>query len=393
LEPNVQDRNADTGQPVFRATARGERLVRCDGDSIYLSGAGATPEGDVPFLDRYALGEKKAARLFRSGAGSVEEFVAFTSDGKLLTRYETSREPPNWFVRDPASGERRALTAFRDPAPELTSGVRKQLLKYQREDGLPLSGMLYLPPGHREGTRLPLVVWAYPLEYTDAATAGQVRSAPNRFTWLRGPSQLFFLTQGYAVLDDAQLPIVGDPKTVNDTFLQQLVGGAKAAIDAVAALGVADPERVGVGGHSYGAFMTANLLAHCDLFRAGIARSGAYNRSLTPFGFQSERRTLWEARDVYTKLSPFWYADQIDEPILMIHGELDSNPGTFPMQSERLYQALRGHGATARLVLLPSESHGYQARESVLHTLAESFDWFDRYVKNAGPRRPKESQR
>jgi dipeptidyl aminopeptidase/acylaminoacyl peptidase len=180
---------------------------------------------------------------------------------------------------------------------------------------------------------------------------------------------------------------------VNDTFLQQLVGGAKAAIDAVAALGVADPERVGVGGHSYGAFMTANLLAHCDLFRAGIARSGAYNRSLTPFGFQSERRTLWEARDVYTKLSPFWYADQIDEPILMIHGELDSNPGTFPMQSERLYQALRGHGATARLVLLPSESHGYQARESVLHTLAESFDWFDRYVKNAGPRRPKESQR
>jgi dipeptidyl aminopeptidase/acylaminoacyl peptidase len=279
----------------------------------------------------------------------------------------------------------RALTSFPDPTPQLR-GIKKQLVTYKRADGVQCSFTLYLPPGYKAGTRLPTVVWAYPLEFTDPATAGQVTGSTQRFTTITGPSHLFFLLDGYAVLDNATMPVVGDPETVNNTFIEQIVMSAKAAIDKATAMGVTDPDRVGVGGHSYGAFMTANLLAHSDLFRAGIARSGAYNRTLTPFGFQSERRTLWEAPELYIKVSPFMYANRIKAPLLLIYGEADNNPGTFPIQSERLYQAIRGTGGTVRLVTLPLEAHGYEARESTEHTLYEMFTWFDKYVKKAPPR-------
>jgi len=228
-------------------------------------------------------------------------------------------------------------------------------------------------------------MWAYPTEFASASAAGQVSAAPNRFNIIRGPSHLFFLTQGYAVLDDPKMPIIGGD-TANDHYVEQLVMSARAAVKAVVDAGVGDADRIGIGGHSYGAFMTANLLAHSDLFRAGIARSGAYNRTLTPFGFQNEDRTFWQARQVYLRMSPFVYADSINEPILMTHGEADNNSGTFPINSERLFAAIKGLGGTARLVMLPNEAHGYMARESVLHTLAEMIDWFDRYVKNASPR-------
>jgi dipeptidyl aminopeptidase/acylaminoacyl peptidase len=229
-------------------------------------------------------------------------------------------------------------------------------------------------------------VWAYPTEYADASVAAQAAGSETRFTTISGPSHLFFALMGYAVLDDASIPIIGDPQTVNNTYVQQLTASAKAAIDKAAEMGVTDPNRVGVAGHSYGAFMTANLLAQTDLFRAGIARSGAYNRTLTPFGFQNERRTLWEADETYLQMSPFMFADQIKEPILLIHGEADDNSGTFPIQSERMYQALRGNGATVRYVTLPHEAHGYAARESIEHVLYEQLAWFEKYVKDAGPR-------
>jgi len=277
------------------------------------------------------------------------------------------------------------ITNFSDPASQLR-GIKKQLVKYKRADGVDLSFTLYTPPNYKEGTRLPTLVWAYPLEFTDASVAGQVSGSTNRFTSIGGISHLFFLLNGYAVLDNATMPVVGDPETVNDTFIKQINDSAKAAIDKAVKMGVTDPERVGVGGHSYGAFMTANLLAHSDLFRAGIARSGAYNRTLTPFGFQGERRNFWEATELYTKISPFFYANKINEPILLIHGEADNNTGTFPIQSERLFAALQGTGGTARLVMLPHESHGYAGRESVEHTLYEMISWFDKYVKNAKPR-------
>jgi dipeptidyl aminopeptidase/acylaminoacyl peptidase len=393
---SVNERYNNPGAPLMRTLANGQRVIQRHGDWIYLTGAGASPEGERPFLDRLNLQTLKAERLFRSDENSYETVVALLTDDarQIITRRERPVEPANYYVRtldaggtNGQSGDAalRALTNIPDPTPQLR-GIKRQIVKYKRADGVDLSFTLYLPPDYKEGTRLPTIVWAYPLEFNDPATAGQVTGSTQRFTNLVGPSHLFFLLAGYAVLDNATMPIVGDPETMNNTYVEQIVASAKAAIDKAAEMGVTDPERVGVGGHSYGAFMTANLLAHSDLFRAGIARSGAYNRTLTPFGFQSERRTLWEAPELYVKVSPFMVAHKINEPILLIHGEADNNSGTFPIQSERMYQALRGTGATVRYVTLPLESHGYSARESTEHVLFEMIGWFDKYVKNAPPR-------
>lgn len=377
-----QDRYNDPGSPIFKITTSGEYLILQDKDWIYLSGRGASAKGDRPFLDKFNIKTEEKKRLFQCGEKSYETFSSFVgkSRNQIITRYESKTEPPNYYLVDLKRKKRKALTDYKDPAPQLT-GMKKQLIKYTRDDGVELSGTLYLPPGYKAGERLPLVIWAYPREYSDPKVAGQVRGSPHRFTFFRGTSQLFFVTQGYAVLDGAQMPVVGDPKTMNDTFIEQIVASAKAAIDKLDSMGIVDPDRVGVGGHSYGAFMTANLLAHCDLFAAGVARSGAFNRTLTPFGFQNERRTLWEAPEIYFKVSPFMHAHKINEPILLIHGEIDNNSGTFPIQSRRLFHALKGHGATVRLVMLPHESHGYRARESILHVLAEMFEWFDKHMK------------
>ena len=365
----------------------GHRLVHQDGDWIFLSGAGASDQGDRPFLDRYNIETGESERLWRAGTDSYETLVAVLDEDatRILTRHESRTQPPNYYVRDLSDGQRTALTRFADPHPQL-SGIEKRFVTYERSDGVQLSATLLLPPEYQEGKRLPVVVWAYPREYSNAAVAGQVRGNPNRFTRIGGMSHLFFLTQGYAVFDAATMPIVGG-NLANDTYVEQLVASGQAAVDELVEMGVGDRDRIGIGGHSYGAFMTANILAHSDAYRAGIARSGAYNRTLTPFGFQNERRTYWEAPEVYFNMSPFMAADQVNEPILMIHGVADNNSGTFPIQSERMYAALKGNGATARLIMLPNESHGYRARESVMHTLAEMVDWFDLYVKNAEPRR------
>jgi dipeptidyl aminopeptidase/acylaminoacyl peptidase len=264
---------------------------------------------------------------------------------------------------------------------------------YKRNDGVTLSGTLYLPPGYKQGTKVPVIMWAYPREFGDADSASQVTGSPNSFTSIRGASHMFLLLSGYAIFDNPTMPIIGPGETANDTYVEQLVASAQAAIDKVVEMGVADRDRIGVGGHSYGGFMTANLLAHSRLFRAGFAESGAYNRSLTPWGFQAERRSFWEAPDIYTKMSPFWFAHQIKDPILLMHGEVDDNTGTFPIQSERLYAALKGHGATVRYVTLPHEAHGYAARETLLHVIAERLNWFDKYVKNAGARSTTDAQR
>lgn len=384
---NTQDRYKDPGDPQMRTLPTGHSAMIQNGDAIYLTGPGGTPEGDRPFLDRFDTKTMKAERLFRCDDASYETVEAvLTDDGsKLLTKRESPTEPPNYFVRTSGGDARTALTDFTDPAPQLRK-IKKELVTYKRPDGVQLSFTLYLPPDYRPGERRPGVVWAYPREFTDPDVASQVSGSPNRFLTISGPSHLFFALQGYVVLDGAAMPVVGDPETVNNTYVEQIVASAKAALDKATEMGVLDPERVGVGGHSYGAFMTANLLAHSDLFRAGIARSGAYNRTLTPFGFQNERRTLWEATDLYVRVSPFLYANRINEPILLTHGEADNNTGTFPIQSERMYHALKGHGATVRYVALPLESHGYAGRESVEHTLWEMLNWFDRHVKNAPPR-------
>jgi dipeptidyl aminopeptidase/acylaminoacyl peptidase len=388
---SIQDRYGDPGTPLTRVLSNGERAILQNGDAIYLVGLGATPEGDRPFLDRFNLQTQKSERLFRSDANHYESFVALLDDDakQFITRHESPTAAPNYYLRTSSepmtSAPIKALTNFPDPTPQLR-GIKKQLVTYKRADGVQCSFTLYLPPGYKEGTRLPTVIWAYPLEFNDPSTAGQVTGSTQRSTQIVGPSHLFFLLEGYAVLDNATMPVVGDPETVNNTYIEQIVMSAKAAIDKAAEMGVTDPDRVGVGGHSYGAFMTANLLAHSDLFRAGIARSGAYNRTLTPFGFQSERRTIWEAPELYIKVSPFMNANKINEPILFIHGEADDNSGTFPIQSERMYQAVRGNGGAVRLVTLPLEAHGYAGRETIEHVLYEMISWFDKYVKNAPPR-------
>ena len=385
---NVADRYNDIGQPVVKRLPNGFSVVQQNGDEIFLTGLGASAEGDKPFLRRMNLQTTKTEEIWRSTNTEFESFVALLDDNgtRFLTRRESPLDPPNLYLRSTAQSQNaQKITNFSDPVPQLR-GIKKQLVKYKRADGVDLSFTLYTPPNYKEGTKLPTLVWAYPLEFTDASVAGQVSGSTSRFTSIGGISHLFFLLNGYAVLDNATMPVVGDPETVNDTFIKQINDSARAAIDKGVEMGVVDPERVGVGGHSYGAFMTANLLAHSDLFRAGIARSGAYNRTLTPFGFQGERRNFWEATELYTKISPFFYANKINEPILLIHGEADNNTGTFPIQSERLFAALQGTGGTARLVMLPHESHGYSARESVEHTLFEMISWFDKYVKNAKPR-------
>jgi dipeptidyl aminopeptidase/acylaminoacyl peptidase len=380
---NIQDRYRDPGQPLTETLSNGRLAMIAQGSRVLLSGLGAGPAGERPFLDRFDLETGTAERLFRSGPAEYETVVAAldASGSRIVTRRESATDPPNYFLRS-GNAAPVALTRYTDPAPQLRR-IRKQLVTYPRADGVPLSFTLYLPPDYTPGARLPTVLWAYPREYNDADTAGQVSGSPNRFNTFSGSTHMFYLLQGYAVLDDAAMPVVGDPETANNTYVEQIVMDAKAAIDKAVEMGVTDRARVGAGGDSYGAFMTANLLAHSDLFRAGVARSGAYNRTLTPFGFQSERRTFWEAPELYLKMSPFVSANKINEPLLMIHGEADNNAGTFPIQSERLYQAVRGHGGTARLVMLPHESHGYVARESIEHTLAEMIEWFDRYVKGA----------
>ena len=380
---STQDRYKDPGRPLTRQLPTGDNVVAQSGDYIFLSGDGASPEGLLPFLDRFNLKTLQTERVFRASPNTYESVVTLLSaDGsRFLTRHETSTEPPNYYVRTGSNGTPQMLTKFTDPTPILRK-IKKQLVTYKREDGVQLSFTLYLPPDYKEGTRLPTVVWAYPREYNDAETAGQISSSTARFTTITGPSELFYVLAGYALLEDAAMPVVGTPDVVNNTYVKQISMDAKAAIAKAAEMGVTDPNRVGVGGHSYGAFMTANLLAHTDLFKAGVARSGAYNRTLTPFGFQSEERTLWEAPETYLNMSPFMFADKLKEPILFTHGEADDNTGTFPIQSDRMFAAVRGNGGTARLVTLPYEAHGYAARETIEHVLYEMITWMERFVKD-----------
>ncbi len=390
FDRSSEDRYGDPGRFV---TARGPQgtevlLTTSGGKTAYLTGLGASPDGDRPFLDRIDLATGKTTRLWRSQAPYYEQVVELLdADGRrIVTRRESVKEVPNYFLRElnRKSTAPTQLTSFDDPAPQF-AGVTSRLIRYKRADGVDLSATLYLPAGYDTSQGpLPFLFWAYPREFRSATAASQTVGSPYRFTRPSGMSHLFLLTQGYGVLDGPTMPIIGEgSEHPNDHYVEQLVSSAAAAVDEVVRLGVADRNRIAVGGHSYGAFMTANLLAHSRLFAAGIARSGAYNRSLTPFGFQQEERTYWKALDVYTRMSPFTYADSVKAPILLIHGMADDNSGTFPVQSERFYAALKGNGATVRYVQLPAEAHGYRARESVGHTLWEMVSWLDRWVKNA----------
>jgi dipeptidyl aminopeptidase/acylaminoacyl peptidase len=392
-ERSSEDRYTDPGQFLTTRNAMGRSVLRlaADGRSVFLTGAGASPEGDRPFLDRYDLTTGRSQRLFHSTAPYYESVIDILDDRgqRLLTSRESVTEPSNYWIRETV---RRIapvqVTKFVDPAPEFAN-VRREVVRYTRKDGVQLQATVYLPPGYdkqRDGP-IPFLLWAYPLEFGSAEAASQVTGSPYRFTRPGGSSHLFALLQGYGVMDDPTMPIVGmNGAEPNDTYVEQLTASAEAAVNHIVGMGVADRDRIAVGGHSYGAFMTANLLAHTNLFRAGIARSGAYNRTLTPFGFQGEERSYWQAPDLYERMSPFTHADKIKTPILLVHGMADNNTGTFPIQSERMFAAIKGNGGTTRYIQLPAESHGYAARESVGHTLFEMLNWLDQYVKTQRPR-------
>lgn len=382
---DAQDRYADPGRPLMASDDRGRSLLQttADGGSLYLAGAGASPEGDRPFVDRFEVASGKATRLFHSQAPTYAAPVTLldAQASSLLISRESPDEPTNFYVQSLAdtNAAPRALTHFAHPLPQL-KGVQKEQIRYKRKDGVDLTATLLLPPGYdpkRDGPR-PLLMWAYPGEFKSAAAASQVTDSPYRFNAISYWGPQAFLAKGYVVLASPSMPIIGEgDKEPNDTYIEQLVANAQAAVDEVVRRGVTDREHIAIGGHSYGAFMTANLLAHTRLFKAGIARSGAYNRTLTPFGFQAEERNYWQAQDVYQKMAPFNYADRIKDPILFIHGVDDNNSGTFPLQSERMFAAVKGLGGTARLVMLPNESHGYRARESIMTMLAESERWLE----------------
>lgn len=383
-----EDNYNNPGSFVTAKNEFGENTLVINGDKLYLTGQGYSPEGIRPFFDEYNIKTKATQRLWRADGKETLENITDVIDaprGILLTRVENQNEYPNYFIRNLIKRiAPQQITFFENPFKSI-AGVFKKLITYKRNDGIELSGTLYLPVGYdlQKKEKLPLILWAYPREFKDASSAGQVTTSPHTFTMPTYSSPVFWVTRGYAVLDGAAFPIVGEgDKEPNNTFIEQLVANAKAAIDAVDQLGYIDRGRVAVGGHSYGAFMTANLLTHSDLFAAGIARSGAYNRTLTPYGFQNEERSYWEAPEVYNAMSPFMNADKMKTPLLLIHGEADNNTGTFPLQSERYFNALKGMGAPTRLVLLPKESHGYTARESILHVLWEQDQWLEKWVKN-----------
>jgi dipeptidyl aminopeptidase/acylaminoacyl peptidase len=392
FDRSYEDRYSDPGTALTRTNSAGKEVleIASDGRSVFLKGDGIAPDGVRPFLDRFDVDSKKATRLFRSEPPYYEVPLDLAGDAILIQR-ESVTEPANVFLRDRQG--LRALTAIKNPAPQL-SNLKKEVIRYKRADGVDLNGTLYLPASYdpQKDGPLPVLMWAYPREFTTTAAASQVTTSPYRFIRATGTgSPIFFALRGYAVLDNPTIPIVGENgREPNDTYVDQLVAGAKAAVDELVRRGVGDRDRMAIGGHSYGAFMTANLLAHSDLFRAGIARSGAYNRTLTPFSFQAEQRTFWEAPETYSVMSPFMHANKIKEPILLIHGVEDDNTGTFPIQSERLYAALSGLGGTTRLVMLPKEAHGYRARESVMHMLWEMDEWLERYVKR--PQNPASSR-
>ena len=391
------ERYKNPGNFVYRVLPNGVYVVRQDGDTVYLRGQGASPKGDRPFLDRLDLKTLATERMFRSEATAYERFMTFDGPStQFLTWHESITDPPNAFLRKAGDKVANAdegeaqfaatsqqITHVPDPTP-IVRQIKKKLVNYKRKDGVDLSFTLYTPPNYKEGTRVPAILYAYPLDFADSKQAGQVSGSQQSFTRL--PYYRLMLLAGYAVIDNAAFPIVGDPKTAYDTYLDQLVADAQAAVDNAVDTGVVDRDRIGVTGHSHGALMTANLIAHTDLFRAGVATSGSYNKTLTPFGFQNERRSVWDAQNVYLQASPFFFADKIKLPLLIVHGEDDANPGTEPIQARKLFQAIRGNGGTTRLVMLPHEPHWYTAMESNEQLVAEMLKWFDQYVKNAPPR-------
>lgn len=385
---NSQDIYNDPGNFETKRNQFNRHTLAIENNCAYLIGEGFTKDGQFPFIDEFNLTTLKTKRLYTSKTKDKKEDLLSIEDfkkGDVLVQVQSKSDFPNYYFRNIKSGKLTPITNFKNPF-ESIKNVYKEVIKYKRNDGVELSGTLYLPIGYdrtKKSEKLPLLIWAYPEEFKDKNSAGQSSKNANEFTFPNYGSFVYWVTKGYAILDDASFPIIGEGTTEpNDTFLPQLIANAEAAIDAVDKLGYINRKKCAIGGHSYGAFMTANLLTHSNLFACGIARSGAYNRTLTPFGFQSEQRNYWDVPNIYNTMSPFMNADKMKTPLLLVHGDADNNPGTFTLQTERYFQALKNLGAPVRMVLLPKESHGYAAKDNILHLLWEQEQFLDKYLKN-----------
>jgi dipeptidyl aminopeptidase/acylaminoacyl peptidase len=384
---NYQDIYSDPGKFETKENEYGRPVLAIENGNLFLIGKGFTKEGQFPFIDEFNLKTLKTKRLYQSSFKDKKEDIFSIEDfknGIALVQIQSKNEYPNYYFRNYKKRIAPQQVTFNKNPFEAIANVHKEVIHYKRADGVDLSGTLYLPVGYdmNKKEKLPLLIWAYPEEFKDKNSAGQSDKNPNQFTFPSYGSFVYWVTKGYVVLDDASFPIIGEgDKEPNDNFIEQLVANGRAAIDAVDKLGYIDRTKVAVGGHSYGAFMTANLLTHSSDFACGVARSGAYNRTLTPFGFQTEQRNYWDVPEVYNTMSPFMNAQKMKKPILLIHGEADNNPGTFTLQTERYFQAIKGLGGQARMVILPKESHGYAAKENVLHTLWEQEQFLDKYLK------------
>jgi dipeptidyl aminopeptidase/acylaminoacyl peptidase len=384
---STDDDYNNPGEPLTKRDKNGERVIAIERQGvdrfIYLTGAGASPEGERPFLRKMNLKSFETQEIYKSSATSYERCIGLFDENfkTFLTSYESQTESPKFFIREMKNPTQKKLL-YADLNPyEILSKIKKEVITYKRADGVLLSGVVYYPLNYKKGKKYPAIIHAYPLEYTDASTAGQVRGSQHHYSIPFREDMIYNALRGYVVLNDAQMPIIGHPQTKNDTFIEQLVSDAKAAVDTLDERGLIDRKKVGVIGHSYGAFMVSHLLTHSDLFATGIAKSGAYNRTLTPYGFQGERRPFWKAKETYMRMSPFMDVDKMKRPILLMHGMADNNAGTLTMQTERYFDALKGQGANARLVMLPEESHGYSSLESITHVLHEIFEWFDTHLK------------
>lgn len=336
--------------------------------------------GAHPTLVAWTYATGKSDELWRSKDTEHAEVLAVLKHKKreYLIATESPSLPRHLVIS--REGQRHGLTQPAPPHPELF-GMERRMMRYKRADGLPLSGMLSLPAGAQEGITTPLVLWIYPRDFADSDQASKSKEYPQRYIDPKGASRFLLLNQGYALFD-CPMPIVGEVTSGRDDFLSQLISNAEAAIDHLVSIGIADRDRIAVMGHSYGAFAVANLLAHSKLFRTGIATSGAYNRTLTPFGFQRETRTFWQNTEAYVNMSPFFFADNIEGSLLLVHGEADDNAGTPILQSERFYAALVGNGVRTRFVSFPYEGHHLRGRDAVLHTAAEMIHWLDRELRS-----------
>ncbi|MDQ2666797.1 MAG: prolyl oligopeptidase family serine peptidase [Gemmatimonadota bacterium] len=386
---------ANPGTVVLRQTAGGRTaVVSADGKSVFLEGThyakDAANVAPRTFVDKVDLATGTKTRLFESDTALFESApVPVDNDfSKFVVTRETEKVVPDQWLRDRNTGQLKQLTENKDVTPDVT-GMTRRSIQVTRADGKTLWVNVTFPPGYREGTRLPAMFWFYPYEYADQESYDHTKRTLNKhkFPTAAPRSIEIMATQGYAIVQP-DIPIFGTAGRLNDNYVNDLRNGLTAVIDELDKRGIIDRGRLGIGGHSYGAFSTVNAMVNLPYFKAGIAGDGNYNRTLTPNGFQSERRDLWEARETYLAMSPFLYADRLQGALLMYHSLEDQNTGTDPSNSVRLFHALQGMGKQASLYMYPYEDHGPLIEETLLDQWGRWVAWLDLYVKNAGAKAP-----